>query len=255
MCLKKKVPFKVGGNMFIKILEYKIFCGTKVNLLKLINEANKINIISGNPEVLYMGLYNEKLKSLYLDPKSVIIPDGIGTVIASKILNTQVKEKIAGIEVMEEIIKNCEEEEKGIYLVGAQEEVLKECIINLIIKYPKLKILGSKNGYFDLNNCQELIKDIEEKKPFALFVAMGCPRQEIFISKYFETLPSKVFMGVGGSFDVFAGKVKRAPKWMINFGLEWLYRVSMEPFRIKRLIYIPKFLIRVMISKYINKKN
>ena len=82
---------------------------------------------------------------------------------------------------------------------------------------------------------------------------MGCPRQEMFIAKYMDRLPCKVFMGVGGSFDIIAGNVKRAPKWMINMGLEWLYRVIKEPFRIKRLSSIPKFILMVIKDKYKSK--
>ena len=92
----------------------------------------------------------------------------------------------------------------------------------------------------------KVIDDIKNKNPYILFVAMGCPKQEEFIIKYMDSLPCKVFMGVGGSFDVIAEKVNRAPKWMINLGLEWLYRVLKEPCRIKRLGSIPKFLFRVV---------
>ncbi|WP_249175702.1 WecB/TagA/CpsF family glycosyltransferase, partial [Clostridium tyrobutyricum] len=101
-------------------------------------------------------------------------------------------------------------------------------------------------GFFDLENCNNIIEDIKEKRPYAIFVAMGSPRQDIFISRNMEKLPCNIFMGVGGSFDVFAGKVKRAPKWMVNIGIEWLYRVIKEPWRIKRLISIPKFLINII---------
>lgn len=251
MYLKEKVPSKigiVGENMFTKILRYNVFNKSKSEFMSYIQNFEKINIISGNPEILYSGLKDDALFKLYTHPNSVIIPDGIGTVIASKIVKDPVKEKIPGIEVMEDIIKKCERENKSIYLVGAKEEILKECIINIISKYPELKIVGSHNGYFDLDNCNDIIQDIQEKKPFALFVAMGCPRQEKFIQKYFNVLPCRVFMGVGGSFDVFAGKVNRAPRWMINLGLEWLYRVVKEPLRIKRLMVIPKFLIKVIRS-------
>lgn len=239
---------KVGEYMFTKILGYSVFNKSKSELMDYIEKLDRVNIISGNPEVLYSGLKDKKLYEFYNDENSVIIPDGIGTVIASKILKNPVKEKIPGIEVMEEIIKKCEKENKSVYLVGAKEEVLKECIINMLLKYPELKIAGSHNGYFDLDNCDDLILDIQNKKPFALFAAMGCPRQEIFIQKYSKVLPCCVYMGVGGSFDVFAGKVDRAPRWMINLGFEWLYRVAKEPFRIKRLMVIPKFLIKVIKS-------
>ncbi|MCY6483579.1 WecB/TagA/CpsF family glycosyltransferase [Clostridium aestuarii] len=235
--------------MFTRILGYKIFSGTKKELLGYINDFDKVNIISGNPEILYSGIKDEFLNSVFTEKNSIIIPDGVGTVLASKLVKNPVKEKIAGIEVMEEILSKCEKENKRVYLLGAKEEVLKECIINLITKYPKLVIIGAHNGYFDLNNCEDIINDIREKNPYALFIAMGCPRQEIFIANNIKHLPCKVFMGVGGSFDVFAGTVNRAPRWMINLGLEWLYRVIKEPWRINRLGAIPKFLWKVLFYK------
>lgn len=103
--------------------------------------------------------------------------------------------------------------------------------------------------FFDLNNCENIIQEIKLSEPWAIFVAMGSPRQEIFIEKIMPIVNTKVFMGVGGVFDIFAGELKRAPKWMISLGLEWLYRVIKEPFRIKRLISIPKFLLLVLKNK------
>lgn len=231
------------------ILGYKVFSGTMDELMKVIKTKSKIQIVSGNPEVLMSGLKDEFLFTNFTNESSVIIPDGVGTVIASKLVKEPVKQKIAGIEVMEGVIKFCEEENKGIYLLGAKEEVLRECIQKLEEKYPKLKIAGSHNGYFDMNHCEDIIQDIKNSNAYAIFAAMGAPRQEKFISRFMYELPCSIYMGVGGSFDVFAGKVKRAPKWMINFGLEWLYRVVKEPWRFKRLSSIPKFLWMVIRRK------
>ncbi|WP_123054304.1 WecB/TagA/CpsF family glycosyltransferase [Clostridium sp. JN-1] len=232
--------------MFSKILKFNVFNGTKQELIEYIDKFDKVNIISGNPEVLYNGLRDDIMLQNFTSESSIIIPDGIGTVLAAKLIRQPVKEKIAGIDVMEEIIKLCIRNNESIYLIGAKEEVLKSCICNLKIKYPDINISGSHNGYFDLNNCENIIEDIISKKPYALFAAMGSPRQDIFIIKNMNKLPCKVFMGVGGSFDVFSGKSKRAPKWMINMGLEWLYRVYKEPSRIKRLSSIPKFLFKAI---------
>jgi bacterial polymer biosynthesis proteins, WecB/TagA/CpsF family len=233
-------------TMFTRILKYNIFNGTKLELINYIEKFDKVNIISGNPEVLHNGLNNEILFSSFTGENAVIIPDGVGTVLAAKIVRKPVKEKIAGIEVMEEIIKKCEKEGRSIYLIGAKRDILESCIEKLKIKYPNLNIAGSHDGYFDLKNCDHILTDIQNKKPYAIFVAMGSPRQDIFIIDNMDKLKCKVFMGVGGSFDVFSGKIKRAPKWMISLGLEWLYRVSKEPWRIKRLTSIPKFLLQVI---------
>lgn len=239
--------------MTTRILQFEVYNKSKEDLLDEIENYEKVHLVSGNPEVLYTGLHNETLLRNFTAHSSIILPDGIGTVICSRIVKQPVKEKIAGIEVLENIIRTCEKTGKSIYLLGAKQEILDMCIINLHTKYPKLIIAGSHNGYFDINNCEDIICNLEEKKPYAVFVAMGCPRQELFITKYMDGLPCKIFMGVGGSFDVIAGNVNRAPKWMLNLGLEWLYRVAKEPWRIKRLSSIPKFIILVLKKKWLNK--
>ncbi|MGL5086840.1 MAG: WecB/TagA/CpsF family glycosyltransferase [Clostridium sp.] len=236
-------------NEFINILDYKIYKKSLSDCVEKINTFDKVHIISGNPEVLYTGLHNKTLLANFKSDKALIIPDGVGTQISANILKTPVDEKIAGIELMKEIIKGCENTGNGIYLLGSCEENLKSCVMNLIRDYPMLNILGYRNGFFDMDNPKEILAEIKEKKPYAVFVAMGCPRQENFIVKYMDELPVKVFMGVGGSFDVIAEKVNRAPKWMINIGMEWFYRVAKEPWRIKRLGSIPRFIFMVSTKK------
>ena len=239
--------------MTTRILQYEVFNEGMKELLNRIGSFEKVHIVSGNPQVLICGLQNNVLLENFTSKNSIIIPDGISTVICSKIVRLPVKEKIAGIEAMDNIVKGCEKENQGIYLLGSTKETLDMCNINLRTKYRKLNILGSHDGYFELDNCEQLLMEIEKSKPYALFVAMGCPRQEMFISKYMDRLPCKVFMGVGGSFDIIAGTLKRAPKWMINIGLEWLYRVAKEPFRIKRLSAIPKFMLMVIKEEFRHK--
>ena len=241
--------------MFSDILGYKVFNSSKKDFINYLKKFKKVHIISGNPEVLYNGLQDKKLHENFISENSVIIPDGIGTVLASKIVRQPVKEKIAGIEVMESLLELCENEGKGIYLLGAKEEVLVKCKEKLLYKYPSLKICGSHNGYFDLENCDGIINNIIDTEPYILFAAMGSPKQEMFIIDHMEVLPCSIFMGVGGSFDGIAGNIKRAPKWMIKMGLEWLYRVIKEPWRAKRLISIPRFLWKVMLSIFKNLSN
>ena len=239
--------------MFTKILDFKVFNEDKNSLMQYIEKYEKVNIVSGNPEVLLNGMNSSKLKESFNAETSLIIPDGVGTVLASKIVKDPVKEKIAGIDVVKEVLIKADNEKKSIYLLGAEEEVLVKCIDNIKKQYPNLIIAGSHNGFFDLDNCDDIIQDIKSKEIYAIFVAMGSPRQEIFIDKILTDSNIRIFMGVGGVFDVFAGKVNRAPKWMISLGLEWLYRTIKEPFRIKRLGAIPKFLIQVV--KYRKKYN
>jgi len=239
--------------MFTKILNFKIFNKDKNTLMNYIESFEKVNIISGNPEVLFNGLNNHILKENFNDKSSIIIPDGVGTVIASKLLKEPVEEKIAGIDVVREVLIKANLEKKSIYLLGAKEETLEKCVENIKLEFPNLKVSGFHNGFFDLNNCNDIIEDIKRCEPWAIFVAMGSPRQEIFIKKIMEISNAHIFMGVGGVFDIFAGELKRAPKWMISLGLEWLYRVIKEPFRMKRLASIPRFLLLVLKNR--NKVN
>ncbi|WP_032121730.1 WecB/TagA/CpsF family glycosyltransferase [Clostridium amazonitimonense] len=234
----------------IDILGYPIYNGYKDELIeKIINKEKKIHVVSGNPEVLYQGLYEKELYNNFVSEESLIIPDGVGVVYSAKIKGLQVKEKIAGVEVMQDIISYCDKASKTIYLLGAKKQVVEKCKNTIEKTYKNVKVVGYRDGYFDLENCDDLIEDINKCNPHALFVAMGCPRQERFIIKYMNKLPCKIYMGVGGSFDIIAGEVKRAPRWMIKLGIEWLYRVAKEPWRIKRLGSIPKFMFKALVYK------
>lgn len=240
--------------MFTKILDFNVFNEDKESLMNYVEGLDKVNIISGNPEVLFNGLNNSMLHKSFNDKDSIIIPDGVGTVIASKLIKEPVKEKIAGIDVVREVLIKADKEGRSVYFLGATEEVVLKCVKNIKEDYPNLKIAGYHNGFFDLNNCEDIIVSIKESRPWAVLVAMGSPRQEIFIEKIKNITGTKIYMGVGGVFDIFAGNLKRAPKWMISLGLEWMYRVIKEPFRIKRLISIPKFLLIVLKNRNAGKK-
>lgn len=233
----------------VDIIGFDVFNGSMEELINYAVSLEKAHIVSGNPEVLYNGLSNDKLSNNFKKESTVIIPDGIGTILASKIVKQPIKEKIAGIEVMGELLKYCEKNHKSIYLLGAQNDILDECKKNIKKLYPNINIVGSHDGYFDLDKCDEIIENIKNCNPYALFVAMGSPRQELFIIKYEDKLSCNIFMGVGGSFDVLAGRVKRAPNIMVSMGLEWLYRVAKEPWRIARLKSIPKFLLKVAFNR------
>lgn len=133
--------------MFTKILDFNIFNRDKNALMDYIENFEKVNIISGNPEVLFNGLNNLELKKNFKSESSIIIPDGVGTVIASKILRKPVKEKIAGIDIFREILIKANLEERSIYLLGSKEEIIKKCVENIKNEFPKLKISGFHNGF------------------------------------------------------------------------------------------------------------
>lgn len=234
---------------FANICGFDIYSGYKKDCLDFIFKQDKVHIVSGNPEVLYTALYNENLNTNFKSNHSLIIPDGIGVKVAASLTKQNIIEKIAGIELMDSIIARCEKECKSIYLLGASYSVIDGCYRKLKIKYPNLLITGCHSGYFDEKEKEIILKTIKDTTPYAIFVALGCPKQEEFIIQNIDSLPAHIFMGVGGSFDVISGEKKRAPKIMVSLGLEWLYRVIKEPFRITRLFVIPKFLFKSVLKK------
>lgn len=231
--------------MYRDLLGYMLFIGTKEELLKEILNKDRVNIISGNPEVLYNGLKDKNLRKSFLEEDALIIPDGVGSLLAS---GMSIKEKIAGIEVMDMLLEYAKKDKLKVYLLGAKFESLIKCKKNIEEKFKGINIVGINDGFFDINNCDDLITEINKSKVDMMFVAMGSPRQELFIEIYKDKIPFKICMGVGGSFDVIAGEAKRAPSFMVNIGIEWLYRFLKEPWRIKKIGTILKFLY--ISSKY-----
>ena len=203
---------------------------------------NKIHIISGNAEVLKYPLKDKNTYQLFNDERSVIIPDGVSVYYPVK-AKCKKCHKMPGIELMEKLLEEFQNTGKSAYFIGAKESVVGKMIENFSVRYPALKIAGHHHGYFDKNNCEDVIADIKKSGAYALFVAFGTPAQENFIFKHMNELPCSVFMGVGGSFDVFSGTVKRAPQLMADLGIEWLYRLLADPSKLGRFWTNLKFTI------------
>ncbi len=167
-------------------------------------------------------------------------------VIAARLIYGLKIERLAGFETFKNICQIAANKSKGIYLFGAKEEISKKAANILEKKYPGLKVAGRSNGYVAENEMDDLIKKINDSKADVLFMALGSPKQEKWFSKYKNSFNNiKICQGVGGSFDVIAGNVKRSPDIWIKYNVEWLYRLLAEPKRIKRQILLPIFAIKV----------
>lgn len=192
----------------------------------------KMFIVTANPETLMMSEKDMELNNLLNDKDTILVPDGIGVVKALKILNYDVKERIAGIDISNTLLEYGDKLKKSIYLFGAKQDVIdsmKDVINN---KYSNLELVGSSNGY--VSDRDEVFSEIKELKPDIILVALGIPMQEKLIYKHLKDFDKGIFVGVGGSFDVISGHKKRAPKIFIKLNLEWLYRIMCEPKRLKR---------------------
>jgi len=209
------------------------------DIKKSIDKKEKKTIIAINPEKILKAKENDEIKKI-LNKADYQIPDGIGVIYASKLKKGKIKSRITGIDLMDKICLLANNEKYKIFLYGAEEEVVKKAKKCLEQKYSNIKIVGYLNGY--VNDLDKIIKTINKSKADILFVALGSPKQERWIIQNKEKIDAYVLQGVGGSFDVISGNIKRAPIWMQKYGLEWLYRILKEPKRILRQIKILKFL-------------
>lgn len=168
----------------------------------------------------------------------IINADGQGIVWASKLLNMPLPERVSGIDLMEEIIKLAAKRKYKIFFLGAKEEIVAKVVKVYSNKFGEEIIAGYRNGYFFKNEEEIIAQQISDSNAQILFVAMSSPKKEIFLNTYKNLIKTPFIMGVGGSFDVVSGFVKRAPKWMQKWGLEWLFRTLQEPKRMwKRYLF------------------
>lgn len=230
----------------VSILDYEKL---KKYVEKDIEKGNKSFIVAINPEKILKARKDNNLKEL-LNKATYQIPDGIGVVYASKMKKGKIKSRVTGIDCMEMLCELSNEKGYKIFMYGAKEEVVVKAKEELEKKYPKINIVGTMNGYETDND--KIIKKINKSKADIIFVAMGSPKQELWITNNMDKLCVKIYQGVGGSFDVFSGNIKRAPKSYQKLGLEWLYRLLKEPKRIFRQIKLIKFIGLVIFKR---KKN
>ena len=229
-----------------------------INMKETLKEIEKIieDRILTQHVVINAGkvvLMNEDLKLKKIVSECQIInADGQSIVWASKFLGKPLPERVAGIDLMEELIKLSVEKGYGIYFFGAKEDVVKSVVKHYKDAYPSLRICGYRNGYFSKNDVPNIVNDMRKSNADILFVAFSSPNKEYWLSENIKNINIPFCMGVGGSFDVIAGKTSRAPKWMQNIGLEWFYRFIQEPKRMwKRYLFgNSKFIWLMMKEKF-----
>lgn len=214
--------FKNGKEKFYEELEKNII------------DEKKNFIITANPETIMTSEKDEILKEAFLNPETTVIPDGVGITKGAKILEYDIKETVLGVNVAIKLLELADKYEKSIFLFGAKSEVLDKLKNVIKEKYPKAKIVGAIDGYVE--DKQKVFNEMREIKPDIVLVALGIPAQEKLIYNNLKDFDKGIFVGVGGSFDVISGSKKRAPKIFIKTHLEWLYRITTEPKRIKRFI-------------------
>ena len=199
-----------------------------------------------NAEIAYEALHDENMRTL-LNSAELMLPDGAGVVLASKILKTPLKQKVAGVDFADGLLGVLETTGQSLYLLGSKPGIGELAAQKMMQKHPKLRIAGIADGYFQ--DEAPVIDKINASGADVLFVCLGAPKQEQFMARHQKALHVKLMAGLGGTLDSFAGTVKRAPKWMIRLNLEWLYRLIKEPKRFKRMLRLPKYLWAVVCKR------
>lgn len=217
-------------------------------VISYLHSDTKSKVYTPNPE---MVMYAQKDKDFMrvLRDSTLTVPDGIGIVYGSKFTSNPVKERVAGYDMVQGIFDRIKNSEKTVYFFGGAPEVAQSAKEAMEKKYKGLKVVGVANGYFDDKREQEIINEINALSPDLLLVGIGFPKQEKWIDKNIDSLNVKVAIGVGGSFDVMSGKVKRAPDIFIKLGLEWFHRLITQPSRFVRMLQLPVFMLTVMVRR------
>lgn len=216
----------------------KLYKGSKeeffAEIKNSLEKGEKKFIVTANPETIMIAEEHAEFEHALLDEKTIIIPDGVGVEKGASMIGYTMHGTITGVELVQHLFQYGNEMKKSIFLFGAKNEVLAALTSKLKKEYPQLKIAGAVDGYVE--DKEAIMQEILKEKPDIVLVALGIPKQELLLHSHLEQFEKGILVGVGGSFDVLSGKKKRAPAFFVKYKLEWLYRITKEPKRLKRFI-------------------
>jgi N-acetylglucosaminyldiphosphoundecaprenol N-acetyl-beta-D-mannosaminyltransferase len=220
------------------MIEYlkKVYDRPKSELLKMLHQRllrqQRTFLVTANPETLMHGSNSPEYHRLLMDEQTVIAPDGIGVVKMAQHAGRDVTERIAGVDIVQDLLRFGSEHGLSAFFYGSAQETVSRLDRVLRRQYPGLRVLGMKNGS-DFSD-DEVFSEIRAAEPDLVFVALGVPRQEILIYRHLGEFSKGVFAGVGGALDVISGAKRRAPRVFQDLNCEWLYRILTEPERLQR---------------------
>ncbi|MEK3733175.1 MULTISPECIES: WecB/TagA/CpsF family glycosyltransferase [unclassified Paenibacillus] len=217
-------------------------------LTEAVQSGQPHQVITANPIMVMTALDRPEYKQM-MKSAELIVPDGTGIVWAAGVGGDPLDGRVTGFDLLHELFKAGETYRWRFYLLGTTTEVIQEAAKRLQMQYPAAVICGYRDGFFGADEDVAVIEDIRAAQPDILFVARGADNQEPWIAQHKEALGVPVMMGVGGSFDIISGKLKRAPKVFQKLRLEWFYRLLREPSRYKRMLALPKFALKVLREK------
>lgn len=214
--------------------------------MRLINEPGPHYVVTPNPEIVEV-CREDAAANRAVNGADLVIPDGIGVIYGAKILGTPLKQKLPGIEFAACLMQRMAAEKKSLYLLGAKPGVAELAAEKLRETYPGLIIAGTHDGYFQ--DDRPIVADIRASMADVVFVCLGAPKQEKWMEQNGAATGAHLLLGLGGSLDVFAGVVQRAPEIFTKTGMEWFYRLLKQPSRIGRMMRLPLFLVHAVGEK------
>ncbi len=217
-----------------------------------IEEGGIYAIYTPNAEIMMAAQRDPELRDI-LVKADMLTADGAGVVLAARLLGRRLQEKVSGVDLVGEVFRVYSGSGLRVFLFGSKPGVAEDAAEKIKMDYPGIIIAGCRNGYFTVDQNDEIVNTINITKADLLIVALGAPKQEKWIFSHKDKLNVKVCMGVGGTLDIYAGKAKLAPDFFRRNGLEWLYRLCKEPRRAVRVLDLPKFMIRVLLAKIAGK--
>jgi N-acetylglucosaminyldiphosphoundecaprenol N-acetyl-beta-D-mannosaminyltransferase len=212
-------------------------------------EDNIHAIYTPNAEIMMSAQRDPALKNILVNA-DLLVADGAGVVLASKILKVNLPEKVSGIDLVKNSFNIKLDKKIKYFFFGSKPGIAELAAAHLIGEYKNIEVVGYRNGYFSSEDNEDIITQVNSSNADILLVALGAPKQEIWIHENKDKLKVKICIGVGGSLDVFAGAVNLAPDFFRRNGLEWLYRLYKEPWRYKRMLDLPRFVILTFAKRF-----
>ena len=236
----------------VKILDVPVHPLTMGEVVSVLEESitsgEQAFVVTANAEIIMMCQEDAGYKKIVSQDAQLVLPDGAGAVWAGRHLGYKVPERVAGFDLYCQLLDKAAQKGYKAFFFGGSPGIAEAAKAKSEELYPGVQVVGCRNGYFKEEESKAIIDEINASGADMLFAALGAPKQEKWLVRYREQLKPKILMGIGGSFDVFAGKMERAPKWMQDASLEWLFRLYKQPSRFMRMMALPKFVLKVVFS-------
>ena len=209
-----------------------------------VEAGKRTAVFTPNPEMLERAIRDRNFASLLRDA-DILTPDGVGVCLAARLLCGERLSRVCGVELGRELLRSAERRGWGVFFLGGKKGVPERAADKIRREFPRLRIVGLRHGYFD--SAEDVFDEISRASPDLLFVCLGSPKQERWIAESLPRLPHPcAALGLGGSLDVYAGVAHRAPRAFRFFGLEWLWRILLDPSRARRALPLFEFALRVL---------